>query len=154
MKNDKKTRELAALVDKLSSIFEIEGWRAKLIYLTGAHFFIYKVTMMQKLTDRCRVFKKHIENKLTDTTKQTKKAITTGKYNELADMTAVLQSAFFCLCTDPANIWVKRRQKWYLYFQHRNCRYCTMQKNLKGTKVESNTEPSDGFESGTLGLDW
>ena len=60
--------------------------------------------MMQKLTDGCRVFKKHIENKLTHTTKQTKKATTTGKYNELVDMTAVLQSAFFCLCTDPANI--------------------------------------------------
>ena len=128
MTNDKKARDLAALVDTLPSTLEIVGWGAKLIHVPGAHFFIYKVTMMQKLTDRYRVFGKHIENKLTGTTKQTNKATPTGKYNKFVDMTAVLQSTFLFVHCSLQIFWVRRHQKWYLYLQHWYCRYCTMQK--------------------------
>ena len=67
--------------------------------------------MMLRLTDRYRVFGQHIENKLTDTTKQTDKATLTRKYNIFVDVTAILQSAFFVCVLIPANNFSEEKPK-------------------------------------------
>ena len=94
-KSTKKLRELKALYEILSEMYEFSNNCMKPHSTTGTCWIDHKMKAMEEMLDKYGVYMKHIENVLADEKKKTAKATSHGKRGKLLEAATLFCVAFF-----------------------------------------------------------
>ena len=93
--------------------FETYGNNIRPVTSTGTRWIDHHIQAMEKLVNKFGLYMQHIQNIITDTTKQLDRAKLQGKFNKLTESKVILRAAFlldilaeakiFSLCTQKAD---------------------------------------------------
>ena len=86
----KKVRELKNLYQILKEQFETHGNNIRPVKSTGTRWIDLRIQAMKKLVNKFCLYMQHIQNIITDTTKQLDHAKLQGKFNKLIESKVIL----------------------------------------------------------------
>ena len=103
-KSSKKLRELKLLADVLREQYSFESGSIRPEKATGTPWIDHKLRAMAKLNNKFGIYAAHLENVISDTSKQCDWATLQGKLNNMTDAKVLLRSAFLFDLLSPAKI--------------------------------------------------
>ena len=101
-KSSKKLRELRQFHTVLKNIYKFENNQVKPVKATGTRWIAHVMRSMSALIDKFGLYLQHMENVISDTSKQGDKATLEGKRRKLVEAEMLLKSCLFVDLLDSA----------------------------------------------------